>query len=592
MGLFRQKNRARGETSNQSPSGQPLQESQGDKRPALPDAPPTRERAGKDLFNFETLAKSEPGSTDQLVANMVESQPFLGELLKASSEEEQVKIIQDKLAPEYYERLLLQLSAIEFHYKEKEKRVTEALSLAKLQYRLATMLPEDDLNPSDERIHSRSRHIADALQSLGSIYVDLGEMSQALDYNLRAEEWYERDAAERKERGITKESAFDQVFQERDVRATLFENTARLYDQLGDHEKTMKYARRAAEIDARRPTNQSRIAYLLTIGRSAEGNGDFDSALGAYHEALDIALADSNSQIVVRDVVTASHHIGSLLAKLRLFRQALRYHQRALYLNSGARHLERMSYDHRALGGILEARPDLGDPLEHYEAAITCSSVPSAEGSPFTWQSSDGSYLQVLDPALAWPSTLAAARVCTERQDYDRAEKFLALTIDLGEVMRANLAQNEYRIGFQAQRMEAYQNMIKLQGQLSKQRPSDDGKDSGPKTRAFAYAERARSRSFLDLLGTSSFSLPSEVPEELRAKEAGLTERLRSLSQSSPTPTSAERQTDWAAYEATRAELEKVWKEIVKLVPAAADYVELRRGRPIKMEDLRELLLP
>jgi tetratricopeptide (TPR) repeat protein len=578
----------RGKTPDSEAPEQPAQR-QDDAQ--MDDAPPKRETAGQDLFSFETLGGSAPTDTDALVSKMVEGWPVLGDLLRASSEEEQIRVVQSKLSPDTYERVLMLLSVIEYHYKVKAKRFDEALTLTKLRYRLATMLPQD-WNPQDEIGHSRTRHVADALHGLGSAYLSVGEFSKALDYNLQAEEWYERDLEERSQRGVVRESEFDKLFHERDVRAVLFETTARLYHQLGDSGKASEYARRAAEIDLGKPTHQSRVANLLNAGQGAASRGDFDTALGAYREALDVAMADPNSKLVVRDVVTACHHIGDLLAALRLFRQALRYHERALELNRGAGHLERMSYDHQSIGRIFEARPDLGDAMEQYEAGLRCVSVAATEGGTFTWRTSEGTCFRVLDPDMAWSLTLAAARICTERGDHQQAEELLTLTIDLGEVMRSNVAQNEYRTGFQAQRMEAYQDMVKLQIQLAGQESATRGEVSAHKALAFVYMERARSRSFLDLLGTSSIPLPSDVPEGLKAKEAALVERLRSLSQKGPAPALERQQADWADYEATRVELEKVWQEVIMRTPAAADYVELRQGRPIDMTELRELLAP
>jgi tetratricopeptide (TPR) repeat protein len=590
--LFRRiVNATQGETPEPPSSQNPEQATPQQDDAPLNDAPPKRETVDQDLFNFKTIGGSKPVSTDELVAKMVEGMPILGELLTASSEEEKIRIIQSKLSPEKYEGLLMMLSVIEYHYKTKAKRVDESLALAKVQYRLATMLPQD-WDPQGDIGHSRTRHVADTLQGLGSAYLSLGEFSKALDYNLQAEEWYERDSEERSQRGIVKENADDKLFHERDVRAILFETTAGLYHRLGDSGKAIEYARRTAEIDLSKPTYQSRVANLLDAGQGSASRGDFDRALAAYREALDVALADPNSKIVVRDVVTVCHHIGDLLARLRLFRQAFRYHERALELNQGAGHLERMSYDHRSIGRIFEARPDLGDALEQYEAALRCVSVAASEEETFMWQTSDGDCFRILDPDVAWSLALAAARIHAERHDYDRAEELLTLTIDLGEVMRANVAQNEYRTGFQAQRMDAYQNMVKLQVQLARQDLANEGKVSEHKTRALIYTERARSRSFLDMLGTSFISLPSDVPAELKATEASLVERLRSLSQKDATTASEGQHADWATYEATRAELEKVWQEIITRTPEAADYVELRRGRPIDMTELRELLVP
>lgn len=547
-------------------------------------------RKHESVFDFK-LSREEyqPGETDKLITKMAETLPILQDILNARSLDEQIAIIQQGVSPEYYEHVLMQLGIIEYFYKQKDKLLERALAIAELNYRLALMLPPEwDLQKGYGL--SPARHVADALESLGSIYSDLGDLSRTLDYYLQAEEWYVRDDVERSQRGITARSDYDRLFHERDVRAGLFENMSRLYLQLGDTQKAAEYARRMSEIDRRYSTIETRIALLLRYGNAAGAAGDVDRALQNFHEALDLAVSDPHSKIVVRGVTQACHSIGDTMHYLGLFRQALRYHQRALELNRQVGHSERMNYDYRAVGRVFEARPDLGDALDAYEHALQCVSITVTTDASFTWSASDGTRFRVIDPDLAWEPALAIGRVYTQRQQYNRADEFFALAIDLGEVMRSNVIQDEYRIGFQANRMLAYKAMIKLHSQLSIEALANGNATRGSATRAWRYAERARSRAFLDLLSTSFIRPPDEIPVSLQNEEAALIERLRALSQVRQADGVEQKRTVWDEYEDARASLEKVWQNMISIAPSSIGYVELRRGRPLEMRTLHELL--
>ncbi len=541
------------------------------------------------VFDFETVHPEEhqPNRADRLIAGMTRSVPILENLIAAQSLDDQISIIQRKLPPAEYSRLLLQLTPIVYFYQHTDQRLDKALEWAELLYRVAMMLPEE-WNPGQGFGLSPARQRAETLENLGSIYEDLGDLSRALEYYQQAEEWYGRDDAERSKHGITAKSDFDRVVHKRDVRAALFENMARLYRKLGDEEKVQEYALRINEIDQQQTTTETRIHMLLSIGSARADDGNFNEALKNFYEALDLALAYHRSQLVAREVVTACHHIGDTLRHLGLFRQALRYHQRALELNRQAGHLERMSYDYMAIGKIFETRPDLGDALEQYQAALRCASVAATDSGPFTLRASNETLLRVIDPDLAWPAALAIGRICAQRQIYDRADEFFELAIDLGEALRSNVLQDEYRIGFQSTRMEAYEAMIKMHSWLAIWTPMSGIR--GHAIRSWKYVERARSRAFLDLLSTSPIQPPVEIPVSLQGQEAALVEHLLSLRQERRTDGTEQKRSLWDEYEDTRIKLEKVWQDMIAITPTAIEYVGMRRGQPFEAKALRELL--
>jgi hypothetical protein len=575
--------------SNPSPPSSFSADSSIESLGAIPVSPTGNETENLNLWSFKQIGDERSlGETDQLIENMAESYPLLKELLSAQTVEEQIALIQPPITQEEYERLHFILMTIQFIYKEKDRRLSDALNLAEFEYQLAQMLPQE-WSPKSAMGHSRDRHIADALQSLGAIHLELGNPSRALDYCLQAEEWYDRDALERKRLELPLENDFDRIFNQT-VRSALFASISRLYQDLGDGKKARVYRGRQLEIEQQSTTTESQIKVLLRLGDGAFAADDCDGALRAFHKALDLALADSDSQITARNVVTICHYIGETLSrKLGLYRQALQYHQKALELNRQSGHLDRMSYDYRDMGKIFEVRPDLGDALEAYEAALLCASKQIEERTHYTWQASDGTLWRITEPESAWPSILAIGQILMQQQDYERADAVLALAIKLGEVIRSNVVQEEYRIAYQGSRQDAYELMIKMHAQLALQNKSDHlSEDHGEK--AWEYVERSKSRAFLDSLGISSLRQPSEIPQDWHNQEMRLLESLESLSKLRLTQTTAQKRVTWDEYAQIRSQLEKLWQEMEDISPMAQAYVNLRQGQPIQFKALQQLL--
>ena len=141
--------------------------------------------------------------------------------------------------------------------------------------------------------------------------------------------------------------------------------------------------------------------------------------------------------------------------------------------------------------------------------------------------------------------------------------------------------QNEYRLAFQAKRLNAYSDMVIVQA-LSVFRYKCRQK-YGEQTCYFQLGIfRAGSlRAFLDLLGTSFIKVPNTIPENLQNKEKFLVNHLRDLEQMHTTSDQ---------YYNTYKELKEVWNEMISLDPDTHDYVELRQGHPVNIKGILELL--
>ena len=157
-------------------------------------------------------------------------------------------------------------------------------------------------------------------------------------------------------------------------------------------------------------------------------------------------------------------------------------------------------------------------------------------------------------------------------EEYDRA-------IELQERIRGRFRSVERRMQFQSYSDDATSRIVRLLCRRLHQ--------TGALEKAFRYAERARSRTFAELLSRRQIRYPSSLPSTLSNRENELLARLLGLETA-----------DIAGHEIAELylslidELERLWDEISKVDEDCGAYVELRRTPFIKLVDITQLLRP
>ena len=91
-------------------------------------------------------------------------------------------------------------------------------------------------------------------------------------------------------------------------------------------------------------------------------------------------------------------------------------------------------------------------------------------------------------------------------------------SIEIIEKIRGDLSIEEFRSAYMTDKMHVYERLIMLLMENSESRVFDDLKQS-PIEIAFYYSERARSRSFLDMLGNKKISSKQSSDTMLLDKE-------------------------------------------------------------------------
>jgi CHAT domain-containing protein len=143
-------------------------------------------------------------------------------------------------------------------------------------------------------------------------------------------------------------------------------------------------------------------------------------------------------------------------------------------------------------------------------------------------------------------------------------------------MISVRLVEEEHKIGFQARTSDAYRYMIPLCKKLGKEEE------------AFEYVERSKSRAFLEMLAATDFRPIIEMTDELELlldEEESHLARMREIqmrhlrqSQIRVEPGEVER---------IHENLNQIYDKIENIDP---EYVYVRRGRPLSLDELRDML--
>jgi len=111
---------------------------------------------------------------------------------------------------------------------------------------------------------------------------------------------------------------------------------------------------------------------------------------------------------------------------------------------------------------------------------------------------------------------------------------------------------------------------------------------------ALVLAEAPKSRLLTDVLGRGDLPVPKAIPSELGAREKELVEQLTLMDEHDLVADTEQARirppTEASRRQALRKELDGVWEQMAGLGADAAEYVDLRRGRPLDRKRMEALI--
>ena len=157
------------------------------------------------------------------------------------------------------------------------------------------------------------------------------------------------------------------------------------------------------------------------------------------------------------------------------------------------------------------------------------------------------------------------------------AEQEYRQAVELIEAMRGQLRNSEQRIQLQGSLSPPYEPLVRLLcGQTTNPRAICE---------AFSFAERARSRTLVELLSRTEIRPPTTLPSSLVAREAQLLEQLLQIEESENFGVELAQQ-----HQQLNQELKKLWDDMELIDEDCRDYVALRRTPAVDIQAILELL--
>ena len=386
---------------------------------------------------------------------------------------------------------------------------------------------EEALWLAEDRDDRRGQQLA--LGNLGALYLERGELSRALLY-------------------LEKSYAISQAYGSVGDQVADLIHLARLHQALAEPERAIERLQVALSL-AQEAAQELLPAVLTALGHLALGEKDLDQAEGYYRQCLAVEehLGDTYN------IGTSWLNLGYVARQRGDTQTMLACWCKALELHQAAGNRSGLATAHLNLGGALTDQGDFAGAEMHL-----CAALAIAEAFPLP-----------NDARMAWES-LALLRwrqgkLSGARDAYEQA-------IAWAERSRIAVVGQAHRIAFWSTLESSYTGLVQLNLAL------------GDKCGVWEAAQKARSRTLAELLGSGPLPAPTPLPARLRQQEDELLARLRRiyiLITDHPSPDEMAELLD------INAALNTLWTEMQPLVP---EYVAQRRGEPATLEVVRACL--
>ena len=354
-----------------------------------------------------------------------------------------------------------------------------------------------------------------------------------------------------------------------DNQSICLNNISNIYRNLGDYDKALENLKEALRIDREELEDDLYVAIDLnnigvTYQKKALHSGnpeDLHNALANYEESVKIARRIKETETEIQ----ALNNIGLIYVDLEQFSKALDTFQQA-----------------------LEKAEDIQD-LE--ETARILNNIGIAHAKQENFDLSVENLLKALDIAsrlgreeLLWEAYFEIGNAYMQKGDYQDALQNYKNSIDHLENIRSRIVLEELRASYLGtdKRLEAYQNMVDLQFELSRLEP-----EKSYDSEAFHILERGKARTFLDRLEASQVNIAQGVDSQLLDQEDRLMKDISSLNTELFRPDLSPDQEKDIRDRLTQYEeqLESLKRKIRMASPA---YVNLKYPQIISLEEAQD----
>jgi len=358
---------------------------------------------------------------------------------------------------------------------------------------------------------------------------------------------------------------------------------------LGEYGRALDLLATALKLAERINDSRRQIFIRNTVGVVLMSVGRLDRALGELNGALELAekLDDKN------EISSTLNNLGRVQSEKGDLEAAAGSFSRALTLDAQNKDLWGQANDHRNLGRVLQRLGRKDKALEHLERALEFSQKIN---DPFNeaqanlaigevrgqGAAAEQAFTRALDRArelglkdIQWRALHALGRLAAAAGRKQPAREQFGEAITLVEGMRAAIRVEELQSGFVSGKEDLYDDMIHLLLEL------------GREEEAFAFAERARSRSFIDLLGNRRIKARGSGDQELLERERKLTAAIRRAEAELRGAAGDEREALAARLVELQREYEELLVELKRSSPELASFVAVE---PADLPEIQALI--
>jgi CHAT domain-containing protein len=427
---------------------------------------------------------------------------------------------------------------------------------------------------------AEQRALATAYQLTGMTYDRLTAYGQALAFHQKAFDLFE---------AISDSSNLAHAEQ----------NLANTHWLDGDYQNALLHQQRSLK-QARNP--KEKLVGHSTLGLILLSLGDFDKALDAEKQALQLALEIDEA----REQATVYKNIGLVYVQKQQHQLALANFKQAAALDRQTDFARGLLYDYLFLGQAFQtlAQPDsalaylaraealapnLNDQRAHTKALYSKGIIALDRGNKALARAAFSEALAKAEASkldeMQWRCLWRLGVLSRQSGELEPAVDFYTRAIAALERQSAKIKIEEYRSGFIDNKSEIYEETVLLLLQMNRS------------AEAFTFAERAKSRSFADLLASGKIDLgaPQSGDRVLLARRDSLLDRIsftqgriNALLQKPATETG---RFEMAALNDTLSALQKTYADIlVELKAVNPELADMVSVEPLALTEVQAML--
>ena len=285
-----------------------------------------------------------------------------------------------------------------------------------------------------------------------------------------------------------------------------------------DYQNAFNSVRKALKVAEKQQNKRHQVWAYNTLGLIYWTLNDLVKAKHNLRKSLDLAEKIHSRQ----DIASAYNNLGLIYRQEKKYDKSIDYFKKALVIDEKLKTKWGRGYDHRNIGisyirlGDLEKAGvniekavklsgEIGNKINEAKSILEMGNINLKKGDykqaeqyfKKTFTLSENINL----PEVSWRALKGEGKSYWMSGENEQALKKYKLAVEIVEKLRSAIKLEEFQNGFIENKQDLYKELILLL------------LDMGQKEAAFNYSERARARSFIDLLGNHNLVLKNDTDQ-------------------------------------------------------------------------------